>query len=199
MKRKVIVIGSGIAGLAVSIRLKIKGYDVEVYEKNDNVGGKLSDFYIDNFRHDFGPKLFTMPTLIEDIFKDARVNIDDYFKYDKLDIACKYFWDDGYTFNAYSDNKRFTNEIQKKFSKEEKRVKNYISRSKKKFNLVKKIFLEKGPPFEIFNSKILELPLKHVQGPKIFVGVLTGPYRMGLTGAPFDFSLRGISDSPYQL
>ena len=55
MKRKAIIIGSGIAGLAVSIRLKSKGYDVEVYEKNDNVGGKLSDFYIDNFRHDFGP------------------------------------------------------------------------------------------------------------------------------------------------
>ena len=85
-----------------------------------------------------------MPNLIEDIFKDAGLDIDDYFEYDKLDIACKYFWDDGYTFNAYSDNKRFTNEVQKKFSKEEKRVKNYISRSKKKFNLVKKIFLEKS-------------------------------------------------------
>ena len=144
MKRKVIVIGSGIAGLAVSIRLKAKGYDVEVYEKNNNVGGKLSDFYIDNFRHDFGPRLFTMPNLIEDIFKDAGVNIDDYFKYEKLDIACKYFWDDGYTFNAYSDNKRFTSEVKKKFSKEENRVKNYISRSKMKFNLVKKIFLEKS-------------------------------------------------------
>jgi len=144
MKKKVIVIGSGIAGLAVSIRLRTKGYDVEVYEKNDNVGGKLSDFYIDDFRHDFGPKLFTMPDLIEDIFKDAGVDIDDYFKYDKLDLACKYFWDDGYTFNAYSDNKRFINEIEKKFDKEAKRVKNYISRSKKKFNLVKKIFLEKS-------------------------------------------------------
>ncbi|MEC7478764.1 MAG: NAD(P)-binding protein, partial [Bacteroidota bacterium] len=49
MKRKAIIIGSGIAGLAVSIRLKSKGYDVEVFEKNDNVGGKLSDFYIDDF------------------------------------------------------------------------------------------------------------------------------------------------------
>ena len=76
MKKKVIIIGSGIAGLAVSIRLKSKGYSVEVYEKNKNVGGKLSDFYIDKFRHDFGPKLFTMPDLIEDIFKDAGVNID---------------------------------------------------------------------------------------------------------------------------
>tara|TARA_B100001287_G_scaffold113996_1_gene95961 strand:- start:1265 stop:1387 length:123 start_codon:yes stop_codon:yes gene_type:complete len=33
MKRKAIIIGSGIAGLAVSIRLKSKGYDVEVYKK----------------------------------------------------------------------------------------------------------------------------------------------------------------------
>ena len=81
MKRKAIIIGSGIAGLAVSIRLKSKGYDVEVYEKNDNVGGKLSDFYIGDFRHDFGPKLFTMPDLVEDLYKVAGVDINDYFKY----------------------------------------------------------------------------------------------------------------------
>ena len=109
MKRKAIIIGSGIAGLAVSIRLKSKGYDVEVFEKNENVGGKLSDFYIDNFRHDFGPKLFTMPDLIEDIYKVAGVDIDDYFKYERLEIACKYFWDDEFTFNAYSKNQKFIN------------------------------------------------------------------------------------------
>ena len=36
-----------------------------------------------------------MPNLIEDIFENAGVKTDKYFKYDKLDIACKYFWDDG--------------------------------------------------------------------------------------------------------
>ena len=142
MKKKVIIIGSGIAGLALSIRLKSKGYNVEVFEKNENVGGKLSDFYLDNFRHDFGPKLFTMPNLIEDIFEDAGVNIDKYFKYDKLDIACKYFWDDGHIFNAYSNSQKFIHEIHNKFNKEENKVEEYIFNSKKKFNLVKKIFLE---------------------------------------------------------
>ncbi len=144
MKRKAIIIGSGIAGLAISIRLKSKGYDVEVYEKNDNVGGKLSDFYIDDFRHDFGPKLFTMPDLIEDLYKVAGVDINDYFKYQKLEIACKYFWDDGDTFNAYSNNQKFINEVYKKFDKKENKVESYISRSKRKFNLVRKIFLEKS-------------------------------------------------------
>ena len=144
MKKKVIIIGSGIAGLAVSIRLKSKGYSVEVYEKNKNVGGKLSDFYIDKFRHDFGPKLFTMPNLIEDIFENAGVNTDKYFKYDKLEIACKYFWDDGQIFNAYSDSQKFINEVHKNFNKHENKVEEYIFNSKKKFNLVKKIFLEKS-------------------------------------------------------
>ena len=83
MKKKVIIIGSGIAGLSVSIRLKSKGYNVEVYEKNKSVGGKLSDFYLDNFRHDFGPKLFTMPILMVDIFENAVVITDKYFNYDK--------------------------------------------------------------------------------------------------------------------
>ena len=144
MKKKVIIVGSGIAGLAVSVRLKSKGYDVEVYEKNKNVGGKLSDFYLDNFRHDFGPKLFTMPNLIEDIFENAGVNTDKYFKYDKLDIACKYFWDDGHIFNAYSDSQKFINEVHKKFNKHDNKIEEYIYNSKKKFNLVKKIFLEKS-------------------------------------------------------
>jgi len=144
LKKKVIVIGSGIAGLAVSIRLKSRGYNVEIFEKNENVGGKLSDFYLDNFRHDFGPKLFTMPNLIEDIYREAGVNINKYFKYQKLDIACKYFWDDGHVFNAYSNSQKFFNEIDIKFNKKENKVKKYISHSKKKFNLVKKIFLEKS-------------------------------------------------------
>ena len=85
-----------------------------------------------------------MPNLIEDIFEDARVDIKKYFKYDKLDIACKYFWDDGHIFNAYSDSQKFIDEVYKKFDREGNQVEKYIFNSKKKFNLVKKIFLEKS-------------------------------------------------------
>jgi phytoene desaturase len=85
-----------------------------------------------------------MPNLIEDIFEDARVDIKKYFKYDKLDIACKYFWDDGHIFNAYSDSQKFIDEVHKKFDREGNQVEKYIFNSKKKFNLVKKIFLEKS-------------------------------------------------------
>lgn len=59
--QKIAVIGSGIAGLAVSIRLASKGYDVHLFEKNASTGGKVSELIVDGYRFDKGPSLFTMP------------------------------------------------------------------------------------------------------------------------------------------
>lgn len=42
MKKKVIVVGSGIAGLQAAAITAEKGHDVTVYEKNDHVGGQFS-------------------------------------------------------------------------------------------------------------------------------------------------------------
>ena len=39
MAKKVIVIGSGFGGLAVACRLAARGYDVEIFEKRDKLGG----------------------------------------------------------------------------------------------------------------------------------------------------------------
>ena len=66
--KKVIVIGSGIAGLAVSIRLASQGYSVKVFEKNDYPGGKLFSFTVDGYRFDGGPPLLTMPEFIRELY-----------------------------------------------------------------------------------------------------------------------------------
>ena len=66
--KKAIVIGSGVAGLAVAIRLATDGFETSVYEKNGYPGGKLSFFEKDGFRFDAGPSLFTQPTHVEDVF-----------------------------------------------------------------------------------------------------------------------------------
>ena len=65
---KAIVIGSGVGGLAIAIRLAVKGYAVEVFEKNSYPGGKLSAFEKDGFRFDAGPSLFTQPQNMEELF-----------------------------------------------------------------------------------------------------------------------------------
>jgi len=54
MKKKIVVIGAGISGLAVAYLLKQKGYDVTVLEKNSEVGGSLETSYENGFLFDRG-------------------------------------------------------------------------------------------------------------------------------------------------
>ena len=144
MNNKVAIIGSGIAGIATSIRLKAKGFDVTVYEKNSFPGGKLSSFKLGEFRFDAGPSLFTMPQYVDELFDISGENPKDHFKYKRKKISCKYFWEDESIFNAYSDKEKFYDECENKFNVERKQIKKYLDKAKKKFDLTRKIFLEKS-------------------------------------------------------
>nr|WP_092899305.1 1-hydroxycarotenoid 3,4-desaturase CrtD [Algoriphagus aquimarinus] len=114
MKRKVLIVGSGIAGMASAIRLVVKGYQVEVFEANSYPGGKLSEIQIGDYRFDAGPSLFTLPEQVDELFRLAGKDPKDYFEYDKLNVACKYFWEDGTRLNAYADLDLFAEEVQSK-------------------------------------------------------------------------------------
>ena len=50
--KKVIVIGAGIAGLNAGIELLQHGYEVHLYEKNENVGGLCYGFFKDGYNID---------------------------------------------------------------------------------------------------------------------------------------------------
>ena len=119
--KKAIVIGSGVAGLATSIRLALKGYQTHVFEINSYPGGKLSAFEIDGYRFDAGPSLFTMPHFVTELFEKAGEAPDLYFKYHKKKIACNYFWTDKTKFSAYSDKADFLDEIENTFGEPKKK------------------------------------------------------------------------------
>ena len=138
------IIGSGIGGLSAAIRLRNKGHDVNVFEKNNIPGGKLSTFKLGEFRFDAGPSLFTMPGLVDELFEICNENPRDYFNYKKKDIHCKYHWDDGTKFIAYSNKLKFINEIIKKFNVDEDVIRNYLKKAEKKYNLTENIFLKKS-------------------------------------------------------
>jgi phytoene dehydrogenase-like protein len=127
-----IVIGAGIAGLATSIRLAIKGYKVKVFEANAYPGGKLSSFKLGEYRFDAGPPLFTMPHLVTQLFEMAGVNPKAHFDYEKKEVACHYFWSDQTKFKAYADRNLFLDEINKVFNEPKEKVEEYLKRAKKK-------------------------------------------------------------------
>tara|TARA_B100000767_G_scaffold270502_1_gene294322 strand:- start:21972 stop:23444 length:1473 start_codon:yes stop_codon:yes gene_type:complete len=144
MSSKVIIIGSGVAGLATSIRLARKGYDVQVFEANSYPGGKLSAFKLGAYRFDAGPSLFTMPQFLEELFEICNENPEDYFEYSKKEIGCSYFWEDGTRLNAYDNQELFLSEVESVLGVSPKVLRDYLKKAKKKYDLTESIFLKQS-------------------------------------------------------
>ena len=142
-KRKVIIIGSGVAGLAASIRLAHLGFEVCVYEQQSTYGGKMGEWVSQGYRFDTGPSLFTMPQYVEDLLLiDNKNDVD--FSYQKLDIVCKYFWQDGTNLTAFSDIAKLAAEFEQNLSEPKKNIFSALEKSKQKFTITNHVFLEKS-------------------------------------------------------
>jgi phytoene desaturase len=143
-QQKALIIGAGIAGIATAIRLALKGYKVEVFEANSYPGGKLSEIELDGYRFDAGPSLFTMPQYIDELFKLAGKNPADYFRYQKLDVVCKYFYTDGTRINAYADTEQFAKEINIQTGEPVASVIKYLANSRDIYTITSHVFLERS-------------------------------------------------------
>lgn len=72
MTRTAIVIGSGIGGLAMGLRLQSLGFDTTIVEKLDGPGGRAYVRQVDGFTFDMGPTVITVPHFIEELFSLER-------------------------------------------------------------------------------------------------------------------------------
>jgi phytoene desaturase len=144
MPEKVAVIGSGIGGLAVAIRLAAKGYRVTVYEKNDGPGGKMSEIRHEGYRFDTGPSLFTLPHLIRELYDAAGEDISRHFQYKKLDEVCRYFFPDGMTIRAHSDPEKFAGELQEKAGEDPEKVLTYLAISRDIYEMTEPVFIRRS-------------------------------------------------------
>lgn len=146
---KAAIIGAGIAGIASSIRLAVKGYDVDVFEANAYPGGKLAtfeDIAPDGgvYRFDAGPSLFTMPDLVDDLFRLAGRDPADYFAYIRLDETCRYFWDDNTRLTAWADHARFAQEVETVLGEPGQHLLDQLADSALKYDVTEKLFLQKS-------------------------------------------------------
>ena len=137
-----IVIGSGVAGLASAIRLASKGHAVTVFEAASTPGGKLSEFQDRGYRFDRGPSLFTMPHLVDELFRDAGIDIEERFRYVKLEEANRYFWEDGTRVTGWSDPDRLASELQHQLGVPRQHVMDHLLRAQQLLNSTGRTFLE---------------------------------------------------------
>jgi phytoene desaturase len=139
---KLIIIGSGIAGLASAVRLKAMDFEVTVLEANEYYGGKLTEITQNGFRFDAGPSLFTLPHLILELFDIAKQNKDQ-FEFQQLEKSCNYFYEDGTRFTSFHNPPKMANELNEKLGMTDvKPFFNYLQTAEFRYKTTVPIFIE---------------------------------------------------------
>ncbi len=100
---RVAIIGAGLGGLSAAIHLRIRGFEVALYEANSQVGGRAGQIVADGFTFDTGPTLLNYPWVFEELFLAAGRKLSDYVALIPIDPSIRYFWPDGTTFALTSN------------------------------------------------------------------------------------------------
>ena len=111
MTKKIIVIGSGFGGLGAATRLAAKGYEVELFEKRDKLGGRAYVYEVNGFKFDGGPTVITAPFLFDEIWTAAGRRREDYFQLVPCDPFYRIFDHTGRQFNYNGDHQFILNQI----------------------------------------------------------------------------------------
>ena len=95
------VIGAGFAGLAAAIEAARRGAAVTLLERAPTLGGKAAEWRTKGFRFDLGPSVFTLPEVVDAIFRDAGRERP--FALAPLEPLCRYHYPSGRVWDVYSD------------------------------------------------------------------------------------------------
>ena len=134
MKKKVIIIGSGFSSLSAASYLAKGGFEVEVYEKNDSLGGRARIKSKNGFTFDMGPSWYWMPDVFENFFSDFGKQVSDYYNLVRLSPSYRVFWED-----TLDDIPASMQELEKYFEKYEPgagiKLKEFLAEAKQKYDI----------------------------------------------------------------
>ena len=133
--KKIAVIGSGFGGIAAALRLKAKGHEVTLIEKQNDLGGRARVFKKDGYTFDAGPTVITAPQLIYELFQLFDKKYQDYVNIVPLKIWYQFIFDDLSKLNYGEDLNQLLRDIEKIDPNDKKGFEKLLIESEKIFNI----------------------------------------------------------------
>jgi len=103
MSQSIAIIGSGFSSLSAACYLAKAGKKVTIFEKNESIGGRASQFKANGYTFDMGPSWYWMPDVFDRFFADFGYTASDFYTIEKLNPAYSVFFSDGSPINI-ADN-----------------------------------------------------------------------------------------------
>lgn len=109
--RTAVVIGAGLGGLALAIRLQSAGVRTTLLEARDKPGGRAYVYQDQGFTFDAGPTVITDPSALEELFALSGRRLSDYVELLPVAPFYRLCWEDGSTFDYANDQDALDRQI----------------------------------------------------------------------------------------
>jgi len=161
--KPIVIVGAGMGGLALALRLAHRGANVLVLEKTDQVGGRNREQRVGDCHFDGGPTLMMMLEPFQRLFSDVGERIEDHLTLSLCDPSYRVFFRDGLRLDATANMARMLRQLEAVSQKDAERYPAFLGRLASLYqdsipNFVRRNF---DHPGHFFGPKQLALVAKH--------------------------------------
>ena len=133
-RERISVVGAGPGGLSAAMILASAGYEVDVYEKHGQVGGRNGKLQVGDFTFDIGPTFLMMPWILDDVFERTGRKVADYLDMKSLEPFYRLIYADGKVFEPCADQASMKEQIERLWPGQYEAFQKYMKYEEKKFD-----------------------------------------------------------------
>ncbi|MGL4335575.1 MAG: phytoene desaturase family protein [Turicibacter sp.] len=163
MGQKVSVIGAGIGGLATALRLLKAGYDVTVFEKEEDVGGKVNQIKSqEGYTFDMNATVLLLPQPFYELFQDIGLDLSNYMDVTLIEPNYRVFFEAGDAVDFNTNLAKLVPMLEENFKEDSVGYLNWLQDVYQKYLLINDSFLTQSfeAPLDFFNPKTLKDVIK---------------------------------------
>lgn len=134
-QKKVVVIGSGFAGLSAATHLASNSCIVTLIEKNESPGGRARKFEHQGFVFDMGPSWYWMPDVFDSYFANFGKKTSDYYNLIRLDPSYAVVYGEEDILNIPADLEEFKAMFEELEPGAGKRLEEFLAQAKYKYEV----------------------------------------------------------------
>ncbi|PKL85060.1 MAG: diapolycopene oxygenase [Ignavibacteriae bacterium HGW-Ignavibacteriae-1] len=197
-KKKVIIIGAGLGGISAAIMLKINGYDVEIFEKNEKIGGKLNTIKENGYTFDLGPSILTLPQYFKVLFEASGRDMSDYIPIQEVRPHWRNFFEDGTVIDLDPDMKVMKKELDKLGPDAYSDFRKFMEYSEKQYDILAPGYFDSGldSTFDFMKfydfSAVFKIDFFRTMHGRI-AKIIKNPYLIDI----FDYFIKYVGSSAY--
>ncbi|HTB95372.1 MAG TPA: phytoene desaturase family protein [Terracidiphilus sp.] len=195
-KKSVVIVGAGPGGLATAMLLAQRGFRVQVFEKQEVIGGRSAEVRLEEYRFDLGPTFLMMKFLLDELFAEGGRRSSDHLEFRKLDPMYALNFPDK-TMLARSHPDAMKAEIEKHFPGEGANLDRFLKGEKLRFEKLYPCLQKPYGTLASLISPTLLAAAPHIAAGRSLYSVLGDYFRNEELRLAFTFQSKYLGMSPW--